>query len=317
MLSVVPESQRGHDPHAPGVSRELASARPVPQHYSPDAAHVIRHGDWRDLLSEVPDDHVALTLTSPPYCMGKSYETTRGLADFQKEQEDVIPRVIAATRAGGSICWQVGYHVNSGVLTPLDYIVHGIISSFPEVALRNRLIWTFNFGQNCSRRLSGRHEVVLWYTKGADFDFDLDSIRVPQKYPGKKHHKGVNKGKYSANPRGKNPGDVWQIPNVKANSVEKTPHPCQFPIGLAQGLVRLLCPPGHLVLDPYLGSGTTAAAAALEGRRFAGAEMDEKYYRISVARLDAATTGTLRYRPYGKSIAEPTGAVSRRPPEFG
>ena len=207
----------------------------IAKHYAPCAQYVIHPGDWRDLLDQLPHGHVSLTLTSPPYCIGKSYEKSLELDDFRREQEAIIPRVIKATKLGGSICWQVGYHVRSGALTPLDFIVHEIFSSFPDITLRNRLVWTFNFGQNCSRRLSGRHEVVLWYTKGTDHHFDLDAIRVPQKYPGKKHHKGTKKGEYSANPLGKNPGDVWQIPNVKASSVEKTAHPCQFPIALAAG----------------------------------------------------------------------------------
>ena len=285
--------------------------------YSPGAKCVIGCMDWRDLLESLPSESVDLTVTSPPYFLGKSYDTSRNITDFTAEQEEIIPRVIASTKMGGNICWQVGYHVDSsGLLTPLDYLVHSVFSRSPEVRLRNRIVWTFDSGPHGSRRLSGRHEVVLWYSKGDDYVFDVDPIRIPQKYPGKRHHKGKKRGELSGNPMGKNPGDVWAIPNVKAGSVEKTIHPCQFPIGLAQGLVLALSPEAGLVLDPYLGSGATAVAAMLEKRRFVGAEIDSTFHAVAVERVEAAIAGTLRYRPYGTPIQVPSGSVAARPAHF-
>ena len=254
-----------------------------------DAARcVIHRGHWTGLLSQLPPGSVDLTVTSPPYCMGKSYDGSRNIEDFRKEHQEVIPQVVAATKSGGNICWQVGYHVKKGVVIPLDYEVHNLFSSFADITLRNRIIWTFNSGLHNKHRFSGRHEVVLWYSKGETYHFDLDAVRVPQKYPGKKHHKGEKRGTFSGNPLGKNPGDVWDIPVVKASSVEKTIHPCQFPIGLAQGLVKALSPVSGLVCDPYLGSGSTGAAAVLEGRRFAGAEIEEKYCDLAVQRIQGS-----------------------------
>lgn len=284
--------------------------------YSDAARCVIHRGHWTGLLSQLPPESIDLTVTSPPYCMGKSYDDSRNIEDFRREHQEVIPQVVAATKSGGNICWQVGYHVKKGVVIPLDYEVHSLFSSFSDITLRNRIIWTFNSGLHNKHRFSGRHEVVLWYSKGETYHFDLDAVRVPQKYPGKKHHKGEKRGTYSGNPLGKNPGDVWDIPVVKASSVEKTIHPCQFPIGLAQGLVKALSPASGLVCDPYLGSGSTGAAAVLEGRRFAGAELEEKYCDLAVQRIQAAIEGELRYRPYGKPIQDPTGAVAMRPPHF-
>ena len=288
----------------------------VEQSFSASNRYVVHHGDWRGLLKQIPDESADLTVTSPPYCIGKSYETGRTVDDFRKEHADVIPRIVELTKPGGNICWQVGYHVKNSVLMPLDFIVHEIFSAIPGIMLRNRLIWTFNSGLHCSHRLSGRHEVVLWYSKGDDYHFELDPIRLPQRYPGKRHHKGAKRGQFSSNPRGKNPGDVWDIPNVKASSVEKTQHPCQFPIGLVQGLIKALSPPDGLVLDPFLGSGSTGAAAAIEGRRFVGAEMDVEYHRLAIQRIDAAITGDLPYRSYGKPLYTPSGSVARRPAQF-
>ena len=284
--------------------------------YSGDAQYVVHHGDWRHLLDKIPSDSVDLTVTSPPYCIGKSYDQSTSVDEFRKEHTEIIPRIVDVTKPGGSICWQVGYHVKNGVITPLDFIVHEILSSIPGVFLRNRIIWSFNSGLHGTRRLSGRHEVVLWYSIGNDYHFDIDPIRLPQIYPGKKHHKGEKRGQFSGNPRGKNPGDVWEIPQVKASSVEKTEHPCQFPIGLVQGLIRALSPKAGVVLDPFLGSGTTGAAAAIECRRFLGSEVNEEYHGASIERIQAAIDGTLRYRPYGKPVQSPVGSVAQRPPEF-
>jgi adenine-specific DNA-methyltransferase len=86
--------------------------------------------------------------------------------------------------------------------------------------LRNRIVWTFGHGLHCQKRFSGRHETILWFTKSDDYKFKLDPVRVPSKYPFKKYFKGPNKGRISSNPLGKNPADVWDIPNVKANRAE-------------------------------------------------------------------------------------------------
>ena len=230
----------------------------------------------------------------------------------------ILPEIVRVTKIGGSICWQVGYHVMSGVVIPLDYLVHTRMTGEADVQLRNRIIWTYGHGEHAKRRFSGRHEVILWYTKGDNYYFDLDSVRVRQKYPGKTHYKGLKRGQPSGNPLGKNPSDVWDIPNVKANHVEKTDHPCQYPVGLAIKLIRALSPEGGRVLDPYAGSGSTGAAAVTEGRRFIGAELNEKYFGIATQRLFEATSGTLRYRPWDKPIflPSPTSAVAIAPSHF-
>jgi adenine-specific DNA-methyltransferase len=200
-------------------------------------------------------------------------------------------------RTGGSICWQVGYHVTDGVVTPLDFVVYRIMSTFPNLFLRNRVVWTFGHGLHTKERFSGRHETLLWFTKGKRYRFDLDAVRVDQKYPGKKHYKGGKKGAFSGNPLGKNPSDVWDIPNVKANHVEKTEHPCQFPIAFALRVIKALTKPGALILDPYVGSGSTAIAAVLAGRTFVGAEILPKFHKLALARLRAAAKNQIRFRP--------------------
>jgi len=229
---------------------------------------------------------------------------------------------IRVLKPGGSICWQVGYHIIESSTFPLDYFVYQIFTeknhelSHP-ILLRNRIIWTFGHGLNSTKRFSGRHESILWFTKGIHYTFDLDDVRIPQKYPGKRAYKGPNKGELSGNPLGKNPSDVWDIPNVKAQHIEKTGHPCQFPVALPQRLIKALTPVGGLVLDPFAGTGTSGVAAILEGRRFVGAEIQPQYYDIAVERLEAASRGEAKIRE-DIPVAEPdlNSKVAKLPIEF-
>ena len=275
-------------------------------------------GDCEDLISRMPDESVDLTVTSPPYCIGKEYEQSRSVQDFIATHKRLLPEIARITRTGGSICWQVGYHVVNRAAYPLDYTVFSILNEVANVTLRNRVIWTFGFGLHQNSRFNGRHETILWFTKGDNYHFDLDAVRVPQKYPGKRHYKGPRKGEYSCNPKGKNPGDVWEIPNVKAAHVEKLGHPCQFPVALADRLVRALCPKSGVVFDPYSGSASTGVAAALNECRFIGAEINEEYQEIARRRLVSAYDGTAKFRPAEKPlyVAGAGDAVARRPAEF-
>jgi adenine-specific DNA-methyltransferase len=171
--------------------------------------------------------------------------------------------------------------------------------------MRNRIIWHFEHGLHCSRRFSGRYETIIWFTKTDDYVFNLDPVRVPQKYPGKKHFKGPKAGQYSGNPLGKNPGDLWIIPNVKSNHVEKTEHPCQFPVELIERLVLSMTNEGDWVLDPFLGTGTTIVAAVRHGRRGAGAETVSRYTELARQRIRDEVEGTLRTRPMDRPVYDP------------
>lgn len=276
---------------------------------------VLHLGDCVDLLHQLPSNSVDLTVTSPPYCMGKEYERTDRLQHFIEAHLKILPEIVRVTKTGGSICWQIGHHIRNGVVTPLDFVMNDLMRQWPQIILRNRIIWTFGHGLHGSNRFSGRHETILWYTKGDDYKFNLDDIRVPQKYPGKRYYKGAKKGEFSCNPLGKNPGDVWELPNIKAHHIEKTNHPCQFPIALVQRLVRAFTNKGNVVLDPFMGSGTTAAAAILESRRFVGAEIKKKYYYTAIRRCREATANALPYRKLEKpiQIPDPNSEVATNP----
>jgi len=298
--------------------RVYSSARAAVRAWKARIPSVLFNGDCMELIRSLPDNSIPLTITSPPYCMGKEYERSYSFADFVAEHVRILPEVIRVTREGGSLCWQIGYHIEDNRCFPLDYPVFDIMRSHPEMVLRNRIVWSFGHGLHSTRRFSGRHEAVLWFSKGKDYYFDLDAVRVPQRYPGKRHYKGEHKGEFSGNPKGKNPGDVWDIPNVKANHIEKVGHPCQFPVGLAERLVRALSPKGSVVFDPFMGSSSTGVAAILHGRRFLGAEKNEKYSSVARERMLSAHAGTVPFRPADKPIHVPTGreAVARRPQHF-
>lgn len=284
---------------------------------------ILFQGDCQNFLREIPNNVVNLVITSPPYCMGKAYENPHDdIFTFRQQHEKIFNDLYRVVKPGGSICWQVGYHVSETCIVPLDYIIYELFNSLSKslehpLILRNRIMWTFGHGLNSTKRFSGRHETILWFTKGEQALFDLDSIRVPQKYPGKKSYKGPNKGELSGNPLGKNPSDVWDIPNVKSNHIEKTGHPCQFPIALPQRLIRALSKENDIVLDPFMGSGTTAVAALIEGRRFFGAEIKEEYFNIAVERLISVENGNVRMRE-DKPAAKPdlNSSVAKLPEEF-
>ena len=288
------------------------------------ANHVtLKTGDSLKLMKALPTDSVSLVITSPPYNIRKPYESEKQTIDqYVDGQRAVIQECLRVLKPGGSLCWQVGQHVNGhNQIIPIDMLLHETFWSFNkthDLRLRNRIVWNFEHGLHCRRRFSGRHETILWYTLGDAYEFDLDQLRVPQIYPGKRAYRGPNKGQLSGNPLGKNPGDVWRFPNVKGNHIEKTLHPCQFPVELPERFIVALTAEQDLVLDPYAGVGTTAVASVLNQRRSIGFDLSSEYIRIARKRVREAFDGSLRYRAREKPVYEPApdGRLTRTPPGF-
>lgn len=279
----------------------------ITQSFDQNARATIFEGDCRALLASVPTGAIQLIVTSPPYNLGKEYEKRLQLSDYLAQQQEVITECVRVMSCNGSICWQVGNYVHNGAIIPLDALLYPVFAEL-GLRLRNRIVWHFEHGLHCSQRLSGRYETILWFTKSDDYIFDLDPIRVPQKYPGKKYFKGPKAGQYSCNPLGKNPGDVWSIPNVKSNHVEKTDHPCQFPVELIERLVLPLSREGDWVLDPFLGTGTSIVAAIRHGRRGIGAEIVSSYAKIAKSRVLLAAEDSLPVRPMHRPVFDPRNA---------
>lgn len=269
---------------------------------------VIFQGDVEKALDSMPDEPIFdLIITSPPYDIGKPYEKKQPLDDYLDTQKRIISKLVRRLKPTGSICWQVGNYVKDNQIIPLDYLFAPIFQQ-AGLQLRNRIVWTFGHGLNSKKRFSGRYEVVLWYTKTDDYIFNLDAVRIPQKYPGKRYFKGPNKGKLSGNPLGKNPEDVWNIPNVKSNHVEKMDHPCQYPVGLAERLILATTNEGGLVFDPFCGVASSGVGALLHKRNFWGCEIMPSYAVQCKERLLSTLDGTVRYRPFDKPIFDPESA---------
>lgn len=280
---------------------------------------VLFHGDRLDLMRQLPDKSVKLVVTSPPYNIGKEYEKRRGLDVYLAEQEETIKEAVRILSDDGSICWQVGNHIaKDGEVFPLDALIYTIGKKF-GLKLRNRIIWRFGHGLHCTKRFSGRHETIVWFTKSDDYTFNLDPVRVPQKYPGKKNFKKNEKyGTLSGNPLGKNPEDVWDIPNVKNNHPEKTEHPCQFPIELIERIVLSMTNAGDVILDPYLGVGSAICAAVIHNRKGYGSDIMKEYLDVAEERIKAVADGSLKRRLMGTPVYQPNGKtkLEQLPEEF-
>lgn len=261
-------------------------------------------GDCLDLLSKLPNNFFKLIVTSPPYNIGKEYEKRKKLEDYLDFQKKVIQESVRTLHKNGSICWQVGNYVENGEIIPLDISLYPIFTDL-GLKLRNRIVWYFGHGLHASKRFSGRYEVILWFTKSDNYTFNLDPIRVPQKYPNKRHFKGPNKGKLSGNPLGKNPSDIWEIPNVKSNHIEKTIHPAQFPVELIERLVLSMTDKDDWTFDPFAGVGTTQIASVIHKRKSVGAELEKKYYDVALKRFEEVKKGNLKIRPMDRPVYDP------------
>jgi len=293
-------------------------------------------GDALAALDKLNDQSVQLIVTSPPYNLRKVYERgdSMSLPEYIEWLTPIITKLHAKLTEGGSICWQAGNFVRDGEVFPLDVFFYEIFTKL-GMKLRNRIIWRFNFGLHATKRLSGRYETLLWFTKSDQYTFNLDPIRVPQLYPGKKHAttKGAARaGKPSGNPLGKNPSDfwtfsaqdmfeanpVWDIPNVKANHPELTIHPCQFPHELAERCVLAFTEPGDTVLDPFVGAGTTVIAALKADRQAIGIDKNPEYIVLTKNRVEGLWEGRLKLRRSGSGVMqpEPTRAVTKVPTEW-
>lgn len=178
----------------------------ISERFDPGERIVLAQESCLKFLEGIPDSTFQLIVTSPPYNLGKEYEKRLKLEHYLGEEKAVIRECVRTLKPGGNICWQIGNYVEDGSIVPLDAALFPVFSGL-GLKMRNRIIWHFEHGLHCSRRFSGRYETICWFTKGDDYVFHLDPVRVPQKYPGKRYFKGPKAGQHSCNPLGKNPGD--------------------------------------------------------------------------------------------------------------
>jgi adenine-specific DNA-methyltransferase len=289
----------------------------VSDSFDKSANAVLALGDSLEILKNAPNDFAQLIITSPPYNIGKAYEKATNIESYFAAITPIVSELTRVLSPQGSLCWQVGNYIEDGEVFPLDILYYPFFKQHGFI-LRNRIIWHFDHGLHAKNRFSGRYETLLWFTKSDEYTFNLDSVRVPSKYPGKRHFKGNKRGQLSGNPLGKNPSDIWKIivqdwesglwnvPNVKANHPEKTLHPCQFPIELVERCVLALTDKNDWVLDPFSGVGSSILAAIKHGRRAMGCEKEGEYITIARQRINDLNAGKLPYRPLGKPIHVPS-----------
>ena len=235
-------------------------------------------------LHRLDDASIDLTITSPPYNIGKEYESILPLDEYLAWCEQWIKEIYRVTKPGGAFWLNLGYFEvgERGRCVPISYLLWDKTPFY----LMQEVVWHYSAGVSCKNLFSPRNEKWLWYVKDKDqYTFNLDSIRDPNvKYPNQKKN-----GKLKCNPDGKNPGDVWSIPKVTSganrSSKERTTHPAQFPIAVIERIILGCSNPGDLVLDPFAGSGSTLVAAYLNQRGSIGFEINPDYYKLAMKRI--------------------------------
>jgi adenine-specific DNA-methyltransferase len=225
-----------------------------------------------------------LTVTSPPYNISKEYETNMPLEEYIEWSKNWMKCIYDITDSNGSFWLNLGYFEveKKGKAVPISYLLW----DKSEFYMMQEVVWNYGAGVACKNYFSPRNEKFLWFVKDkTNYTFNLDDVRDPDvKYPNQKKN-----GKLRVNPLGKNPSDVWQIPKVTSGagraSKERTPHPAQFPEAVIERVILASSNEGDWVLDPFMGSGTTAAVCARLNRKCLGFEINKDYCEIIANRL--------------------------------
>ncbi|WP_315339506.1 site-specific DNA-methyltransferase [Hoylesella oralis] len=246
-------------------------------------------------MKKMREKSVNTIVTSPPYNLNKKYGKYNDNRSFA-EWENLIGRVAEAAKRvltdDGSFLLNVSPVPDKKTkeIIPLDAVAYFIFKRH-GYALRNSIVWHFNNMQNCVNRLSGRWEAILWFVKDIDnYQFNLDDIRIPYITKNDKRLEGG---------AGRNPTDTWnfdvegsdfwyfdRVNNMTKNKLGLTEHPCIFPTPMIERIIKMTTHRGDVVLDPFLGSGTTLVAAQKLGRVGLGIELDKKFVPIIKKRVD-------------------------------
>jgi adenine-specific DNA-methyltransferase len=246
---------------------------------------LLYNGDCNELMRQLDPSIVDLTVTSPPYNIGKEYERSMPLEEYIEWCRSWINQIYRLTTATGTFWLNLGYLLmqDRAKAIPIPYLLWDKIPFY----LIQEIVWSYGAGVSGRKFFSPRNEKFLWYVKDSkSYTFNLDEVRDPDvKYPNQKKN-----GKIKVNPNGKNPGDVWQFKKVTSghnrSSKERTPHPAQFPEEVIERIVRASSFVGDLILDPFMGSGTTAVVGLRNGRSVIGFELQPNYCEIAANRID-------------------------------
>lgn len=219
-----------------------------------------------------------LVVTSPPYNIKKKYKSYKddlSLHEYLNFLKEVLCECSRILKTKGNIMINVANYIDKeGNAIPISYFIFNMLEEL-GLKFRQEIVWYFQGGLSATKKLSARYENILWLYKD-DYVFNLDSVRV-------KEWKRVDKRN---NPNGKNPTNVWEINRVAYGSKEKTEHPAQFPLAMIERIVKGWSNENAIVLDPFMGSGTTAIACVNNNRNYIGFELDEEYYNIANERIN-------------------------------
>jgi adenine-specific DNA-methyltransferase len=278
-------TDKRHPRHVREGVFDMLEERLGPAQYAAPGVRMYR-GDCISLMRRIKEPLFDLTVTSPPYNIGKAYESPMPIEAYVDWSAEWIQAVHSLTMPSGAFWLNLGYVPLQGraKAIPLPYLLWNRIPFF----LIQEIVWNYGAGVAAKSSFSPRNEKFLWYVKSEkDYTFNLDEVRDPDvKYPRQKKN-----GKLKCNPLGKNPSDVWQIPKVTSgadrSSPERMPHPAQFPVAVIDRIIRACSNPGDVLFDPFLGSGSTAEAALRVGRQVVGFEISDEYVRLAARRIDA------------------------------
>jgi adenine-specific DNA-methyltransferase len=268
--------------------------------------------DCREGLNALDSGCVDLTVTSPPYNIGKAYESPMDVADYVNWCREWLGEIGRVVSPNGALWLNLGYLPLPGraKALPIAYLLWDAV----PMHLIQEVVWNYGAGVAGKLFFSPRNEKLLWFVRDPEsYTFNLDKVRDPNvKYPNQRKN-----GKLKVNPLGKNPSDVWQIPKVTSGqgraSTERTAHPAQFPVALIDRVVLASSNPGDVVLDPFMGSGTTAVVGLRRGRSVVGFELREEYCEIAARRIEKglsdAEVATMQGSLFPLSTTRPTGTV--------
>lgn len=254
----------------------------VPSHKG--EGYLIYQGDCMELMQRLGDPVFDLTITSPPYNIGKEYEQVKRMEDYLQWCSQWIEQIYRLTATNGAFWLNLGYVslADKAKAIPIPYLLWDRIPFY----LIQEIIWNYGAGVACRLSFSPRNEKFLWYVKNPEaYTFNLDAVRDPNvKYPNQKKN-----GRLKCNQLGKNPTDVWQFPKVtsgeKRSSRERMPHPAQFPIAVIERIIKACSNPKEIVFDPFVGSGTVIEAALRNGRLAVGFEINKGYADLAAKRI--------------------------------
>lgn len=231
-------------------------------------------------IKMLPDNSIDLVVADPPYNLGKDYgndsdkQTTK---QFLLWTEQWLNLVIPKIKETGSLY----------IFTTWRYSPEIFVFLKSKMLMINEIIWDRKVPSmgGSTRRFSSVHDTVGLFVKNKDYYFDLDSVRIPYDEETKKaRSRSIFVGKKWLE-MGYNPKDVWSISRLHKIHSEREDHPTQKPLEVIERMIKASCPKNGIVLDPFLGSGTTAAACLLNERHFVGFELNTTYYRNILNRL--------------------------------